>query len=312
MNWAFGYLAHDLHLIRNSIADPLAQQLVVVAHTRIERSVALIRQSAQPHRPQNLIAGLVQVHRVGPRAFQNLRMCRVVVRHVFRPARHIHAQRCGMMLVHDQPPLGSRFDLRVVGKNPRSRHHHVSFQTQNGLKDHIPRGERDPRLLTLLRRNPSGQQVFVVGKEPAVFENGTGICARKIRGQRDRRASGRLLVGPQIHRVHTQHLLRKLVDRVDGSAHVRPDQAYEIRSRRRVSHFDDRKCEGLRARRLGAAGARGYVIALRDQNGRRPHIFETVHDLGRAAKYLGHVALEVLGCPLHRTRFLCAHDNRRC
>ena len=58
---------------------------------------------AQPHGPQNLVAGFVSVHGVGPRATQNLRMRRVVVRDVLGPARRIHTQRSGTVWLITNP-----------------------------------------------------------------------------------------------------------------------------------------------------------------------------------------------------------------
>jgi hypothetical protein len=80
-----------------------------------------------------------------------------------------------MVLVDDQPALGSRVCLRIVGEDPCAGDNHIALQPKRGFVDVVPRLQRSSGLFTFCRRSPADEQVFIVGKEPAVLEYRLGI-----------------------------------------------------------------------------------------------------------------------------------------
>jgi hypothetical protein len=58
------------------------------------------------------------------------------------------------MLIHDETALCGRMDLRVIGKDPTSRHNQVSLEPRNRLKSLVPCLERDFGLLAFRRWSP--------------------------------------------------------------------------------------------------------------------------------------------------------------
>ena len=144
----------------------------------------------------------------------------VVVGHIPWPARRIQAERDGVVLVHDETPLGGRMHRSIVGEGPCAGHNHVAFETQDGFKNLVPHLERNAGLVALFRRDPSGEQILIVGEKAAIAEHRLGEDVSEIGWKSDGDAPGRHLVGPQIHGIDAEIALREFVDGVDGSAHV--------------------------------------------------------------------------------------------
>ena len=84
-----------------------------------------------------------------------------------------------MVLGNDQAALRGQLDLRVVGKDPGTRDHHISLEPRSSRRS-CSKLERDSGLVLLFAGSPTGEEVFIIEEEPPIFENrsGKGLAQR--------------------------------------------------------------------------------------------------------------------------------------
>src|SRR6185437_1479513 len=68
----------------------------------------------------------------------------------------------------------------------------------------------------------------VIGEPSAIFKHRRWILLVQVRRDRHRVSPCRRVVGPVVHGIYTKELLRKLIDGIDRSAHVRAFQPQEL------------------------------------------------------------------------------------
>ncbi len=205
------------------------------------------------------------------------------------------------MLGHDQAALRRRLDLRIVGKNPRSRHDHVRLQPQTGFVNLVPHRQRNARMILLAGR-PSRQQVLIVDEEAAVFEDGRRINLVETGRQLDACFPLWLAVGPVVHRIDAEEFLRELIDRIHRAAHVGSGQHHRPPLHREGKRFSVRyifRTHPLRQfRRLANQHRRGARTGL-------------LCNLRPCPQHLRKIRRQVVRGPMDGPRLIRTHHDRQ-
>ena len=296
--------AHNLDLLVDGSANYGRASLVGGGRVRIVLPERVVILAAKAHAPQDLGSRRIFAGRAGPRRFQRLWIGQPRHGLVLRPAISVQPECVHVVLRHDEAALASSLDLRLIRKDPRARHYHVALEPQDGLEDVIPQLQRNSCTF-LYARLPSRKQVLVV-EEPAAIVEPRGFREREVAGDLDFGVVRGSVIRPPVERVHSEELLRELVNSVDCPAHIRTRQHNGLAVRR-----GDR----LNMQRLPSRGVRdlaGRVLLERDPDGHRPCFSDAVHDFRTMPEDFLEVRSEIHGRLLQRAGLPRVDQNRAC